>query len=422
MSPAEIITLDHLELTRLFFAVVLLLISAHFFGYLFHRFQLPKVIGEITGGLILGPSCLGYIFPESYGWIFNAYPTEGKLLSEIYWFGLIFLMFISGFEIDKSYEKEDKKTVIAILIGATVVPFFAGWQIPNYYDFTPYIGVKNNITALKLVIGIAVAVTSIPVISKIFIDLDIINTRFAKIVIAAATIQDILLYVALSIATGLVINEGINKYQIINVVLITFVFFIISLFVMPKIIRFISGMRYNLLIKSSLSGYGLFICFLFVALASILKVNIVFGAFLAGIIIGKLPEENIKPFKKHIKDISLAFFIPVYFAIVGLKIDVIKYFDFKFFAFFLVFTTLFEAAGTFIAAKINKKDNLSGINLSVAMNARGGPGIVLATVAFDLGIINQTFFVSLVLIAIITSLLAGWWFKFILSKNLPLLK
>jgi Kef-type K+ transport system membrane component KefB len=56
------------------------------------------------------------------------------------------------------------------------------------------------------------------------------------------------------------------------------------------------------------------------------------------------------------------------------------------------------------------------------MNARGGPGIVLATVAFDLGIINQTFFVTLVLMAIVTSLLAGYWFKFILSKGWPLLK
>jgi Kef-type K+ transport system membrane component KefB len=88
----------------------------------------------------------------------------------------------------------------------------------------------------------------------------------------------------------------------------------------------------------------------------------------------------------------------------------------------LLFTTIFETAGTLIAARLIKKDWLSSFNLSVAMNTRGGPGIVLATVAFDMGIINETFFVALVMVDIIISLLIGYWFKFLLSKGWPLLK
>ena len=87
----------------------------------------------------------------------------------------------------------------------------------------------------------------------------------------------------------------------------------------------------------------------------------------------------------------------------------------------MLFTTFFETLGTLLAAKIIKKDWLSSFNLAVAMNTRGGPGIILATVAFDMGIINETFFVTLVMIAILTSLLAGYWFKFLLTKNRPLL-
>jgi Kef-type K+ transport system membrane component KefB len=108
--------------------------------------------------------------------------------------------------------------------------------------------------------------------------------------------------------------------------------------------------------------------------------------------------------------------------VVGLKLDIINHFDLRFFIFFLLFTTLFESFGTFTAAKIINKDFLTSFNFSVAMNTRGGPGIVLATIAFDLGIINQTFFVVLVLIAIITSLLAGFWFRYVLNKNLPLMR
>ena len=182
MGVAELITLSNMELTRFFFAIVLLLVSAHWFGYIFQRFKMPRVIGEIVGGLVLGPTLLGFFAPNIYNWIFNAFEAEGKLISIIYWFGLVLLMFISGFEIQKSFSKGDKKTIFALLVGATAIPFLAGWIAPSFYDFSPLIGSAGNMLALKIVIAIAVAVTSIPVISKIFIDLKIMDTKFAKIV------------------------------------------------------------------------------------------------------------------------------------------------------------------------------------------------------------------------------------------------
>jgi Kef-type K+ transport system membrane component KefB len=421
MSVTESITLNNLELSRIFFAIVSLLLSAHFFGYLFHRLTLPRVIGEIFGGLLLGPSVLGYLSPQAHNWIFNAFEAEGKLISIIYWFGLVLLMFISGFEIQRSFDNKDRKIIIVTLLGSTIIPFLAGWLAPSFYDFSPYLGPKSNMPALKIIIGIAVAITSIPVISKIFIDLGIINTSFAKIVLATATLHDVILWVALAIATGLVSTKFLSFSEIISTVSVTIIFFGLALFVMPKLIKFINGLRYNLIIKSSTSGYVIFICFLFSAVASVLEVNIVFGAFLAGIVIGAMPHDQFGKAKEHIKDISLALFIPIYFAIIGLKLDLIYHFDLWFFLKFLLFATAFAAIGTLVALKLAKEDWLSSFNIAVAMNARGGPGIVLATIAFDLGIINQTFFVTLVLIALVTSLLAGYWFKYVISRGWPLL-
>lgn len=423
MNVASSITLDNIELTRIFFALTTLLISAHFFGYLFHKYKLPKVIGEIFGGFLLGPTVLGHFFPQAHNWLFNAFAEEGKLISLVYWFGLILLMFVSGFEIQKKFSGEDKKIVGAIILGATVIPFIAGWIAPSMYDFSPYMGPKNNMLALQIVIAIAVAVTSIPVISKIFIDLNVLHSHFAKVVLAAATIQDIILWIALAIATGLVSSVTAMSFSgVASSVLITVGFFVLALAFMPKVINFSNSLKYNLLIKSSVAGYVLFICFLFSALASILNVNIVFGAFLAGIVIGLMPNEKFEKEKNHIREIGLAFFIPVYFAIVGLKLDLIRHLDLGFLLWFLVFSSFFEISGTMLVAKTIKKDWLSSFNLGVAMNTRGGPGIVLATVVFDLGIINETFFVTLVLAAIITSLAAGYWFKYVLSKGWDLLK
>ena len=191
---------------------------------------------------------------------------------------------------------------------------------------------------------------------------------------------------------------------------------------MPKLTSRINGLRYTFLINSSPFGYIIFICFLFSALASVLEVNIVFGAFLAGIVVGAMPHDQFQQAKDHIKHISLAWFIPIYFAVIGLKLDLIYHFDFLFFLGFLLFATTFQALGTLTALKLAKENWLSSFNIAVAMNARGGPGIVLATIALDLGIINQTLFVTLVLVALVTSLAAGHWFRFVLARGWPLLE
>jgi Kef-type K+ transport system membrane component KefB len=420
MSTNSITLAEH-ELTRFFFAIALLLILAHSLGYVFSRLKLPKVIGEIGGGLLLGPTVLGHLSPEAYTWLFDAFASEGKLISMVYWLGLVLLMFVSGFEIKMAFDRDDKKIIVALLIGSTL-PFAAGWIAPYFFDFSPLLGAKQNMLALKIVIGIAVAVTSIPVISKIFLDLNIMNTRFARIVLTTATVHDVFLWIALAIATGLVSTASFSLSHVISTVTVTFAFLGVSTIFMPKLLPLLNGNRYNFLKKSSGAGYVLFLCFLFSAFASLLNVNIIFGAFLAGVAIGVLPEASFRREKAHIKEIALALFTPLYFAVVGLKLDLIHQFDLKFFLFFLLFTTVFQTTGTLLAARLIKKDWLSSFNFAIAMNTRGGPGIVLATIAYDLGIINASFFVSLVLIAIVTSLLAGTWFRVVLARGYELLR
>jgi Kef-type K+ transport system membrane component KefB len=201
----------------------------------------------------------------------------------------------------------------------------------------------------------------------------------------------------------------------------TIAFFLLSLFVLPRIVKVLIRSRYNFLLRSSPLGYVLVVCFLFAAVASLLSVNVVFGALLAGVVVGMMPRKFLKAAKTSIKDVALALFIPLYFAIVGLKLDFIHSFKPFFFLWFVLFTTAFQFLGTMLSARLIRRDWLSSVNLSVAMSTRGGPGIVLATIAFETGIINESFFLTLVLIAIVTSLFAGIWFRYVLNKGWRLL-
>ena len=128
---------------RLFIAVVLLIFSGQSLGYLFDRFGMPKVIGEIFGGLLLGPTLLGFFAPNLYTWIFNAFAVEGKLISMVSWFGLILLMFVSGLEIQGGFSKADRRFATLILLSATALPFVAGVAASSFYDFSPFLRIRQ---------------------------------------------------------------------------------------------------------------------------------------------------------------------------------------------------------------------------------------------------------------------------------------
>ena len=168
-------TLGQTEIIRTFIALALLLGSAFLFGTLIEKIKGPRVVGEILGGMIIGGSGLFLIFPDFMNSIFSAYPEEGKVLNVFYQMGLIFLMFLSGFSTRIEVDRKNSKIITLVFFGATVLPMLG--SIPYFNLFQEYFrGDKGNVFSYRLVFAIGVAITSIPVISKIFFDMGVMNT------------------------------------------------------------------------------------------------------------------------------------------------------------------------------------------------------------------------------------------------------
>ena len=409
------------EFSRLILAMVALVTAALGSGYVFQRLGMPRVIGEIVGGIVLGPSVLGVLSPQLFDWLFRASAVQMTGLEAIYWIGLVLLMFTSGFRVQRSLTTDDRRTIVVILVAATALPFVLGYAAPAVIDLGHLMGSAGNPESFRLVMGIAVAVTSIPVIAKIFLDLGIMETRFAKIVLGCATLQDLALWTVLAVATGLAAGAGDGSpWALVQTIAVTLAFLAFSIWLAPRALPSVSRFRFNLLSKASPIGYTLTICFLFTALASVLGVNAIFGALVAGLAVGALPDIRFADVRNRIADVSLGFFVPIYFALVGLKIDLPGYFDPWTTVAFIGLSSVVEVACVFVVARLIGRPPLTSFNLGMAMNTRGGPGIVLASVAFAAGIINETFFVTLVLAALLTSLASGVWFRLLVRRGLPL--
>lgn len=410
------------SLTLLIFAV---LAVAHLCGWAFVKLRQPRVVGEILAGVLLGSAVLGRIAPKISAMLFGAAgdghaQASTVVVGFLYNLGLLLLMFASGAETKGLFNRQDTREVAWLGGVGTAIPFLLALLLAPLMPIQMLMrDPEASRTPITLIVSIAIAVTSIPVISKILHDLDILHTRFARLVLGVAVLEDVALWSVLAVATSLAKSANVPRSEIVMHVAANLIFFAIGLFLAPTLLKKISRQRVNVLATNAPVAYVFLVLLAYSALATLLDVNLVFAAFLAGLAVIK--DKRLLDAVKTISAVSFAIFIPIYFAMVGYKLDLGKSFSFGLLAVFLTIACVVKliAAGT--GARIAGFPWRDSVNLATALNARGGPGIVLASVALDAGIVNAPFYTTLVLVAVLTSQLAGAWLDYVLRKGMPLL-
>jgi Kef-type K+ transport system membrane component KefB len=407
------------DLTAIFFILLLLVALAQLLGYFFSKIRQPKVIGEILAGVLLGPAVIGrFHFAQP---ILEIAKQQGNILNFIYWLGLLLLMFLSGAETQQLFTREERREVGWLTIVGTGIPFVLALVLGGWFISPALAGPNGNRVSLIIVLAVGVAVTSVPVVSKIFADLKILHTRFARLVLGVAVLEDIVLWLALAVATALAGKAALNPRQISFHLIATVAFFGLGLTLVPRLVKRINKSRFNVLAQHSPVAYALAVLLGYCVVAGALDVSLVFAAFLAGFAVVHKKRRLFADALDAIGKVSFAVFIPVYFAIVGLKLDLIRGLSFWMLAAFILGSCLVKILSVSLAGRLAGFRGLDLINLAITTNARGGPGIVLASVAFDAGIISPKFYTTLVIAAVLTSQVAGAWLDYVLRKGWPLL-
>jgi Kef-type K+ transport system membrane component KefB len=422
------------EIGNVLLALSVLLASANFTGYVFQRLRQPRLVGEILAGILVGPFVLGRIAPSVSAGFFGVAGEVSPIsvvLGFIYWFGLMLLMFISGSQVRRVLAQENQQETAWILGIGTPLPFFLVLALGLFsiLPIDPLVGSAGQKISALLILAIAVAVTSIPVISRIFYDLKILQTRFASLILGAALLEDIILWAVLAIATAIANTATLAQEHVAREITshigATVAYITIALFLTPPLLKKLHVSRWNVFRKASPLGYIILVLFFYTVVAALLGVNLVFAAFLAGFgIVGGMSGSERERFSKVLESIeqfSTSTFIPIYFSLVGYRLVFGTEFSLSMLFSFLVGSSLLALLSVGLAAKLAGFKRLDIVNIAITTNARGGPGIVLASVAYDAGIINAAFYTTLVLAAVLTSQAAGVWLRFVLSKGWPLL-
>jgi len=402
--------------------VVVIMLIGRILDIPFSRIKLPLVISEILGGIILGPSALGRIpgfqetlFPD------KSIPTLSLVANT----GLLFFLFVIGLELDPNALKNSAKRSVLIAAFAMVVPFTVGAPIA-YGLFSVLNTEKTSFGIFLLFIGVAFGITAFPVLARILSDFDLISTPVGISTISAAAVVDVIGWCLLALVVSIVKSAQPIGTLYLFLVVIGFILFMFFL-VRPLYTKFLR--RFNAF-ETGPSEFVLFVTFAIVLLSGFftdaIGIHAIFGGFIAGLITPRTGG-----FALHVREKMEYFigvvFLPVYFALSGLKTDVSTLNDGATWGFFfLVFfgVSAGKIFGTASAARLCKFPWRDSLAVGIIMNCRGLMDLIVLNIGLDNQVIDNRIFTLMVLMALMTtvttSLLIQKVYPFDYHSNLPI--
>lgn len=409
----------HHDIFILVLQVSILLLAARTLGEISVRLGQPSVIGEILAGIILGPSLLAGLFPSFGELIIPQTVTSGYLLEVMALLGAMFLLLITGLETDIQLIKRHAKTAIGVSFGGISVTFITGFFLgQNLPDFL--LADTDERLVFSLFVATAMAISAIPVIAKVLMDMNLMRRDIGQTILAAGMSDDTIGWILLSIVAGIAAGDAVTTGSVLTTVgsVLAFLVFSFTLgrWMVRKLLIFVQD---EVVSTDRLLSLVIVLTFLWGAITQLLNLEAILGAFVMGILFGmmpRLPEEVIN----KLESIALGIFAPIFFAVAGLKVNILNLFDPTLILITLVviaIATLGKVVGTYTGARyIGGKDHWTALSFGAGLNARGAMEIIIATIGLRLGILSQDMFSIIVVMAIATSLMAPFALRWVLKR------
>ena len=383
-----------------------LLLFARVLGGAMRAISQPSVIGELAAGLLLGPSVLGHLAPELHQWLFPADPLQRSLLAGPAWIGVFLLLILTGMETDLALIRG--RATARVALGSLVIPVLAGIALGVGLPGS-FVGAETERSVFALFMGTALGISALPVIAKILSDLDLMRRNVAQVLLAAAMADDVAGWILLGIVAGLAQSGSVDAVRL-GVTVTGLVVFLGLAFTLGQ--RGVDALlRLARVRRWGLSGSLTVILLVALAAGSLthsLGLEAVFGAFIAGIVLGRSRFHDADVFP-HLDGLTRSFFAPFFFATAGLRVDLGLLREPEVLQWGLVVlfaATASKAGGAYLGSRFAGLPQREGLALGIGLNARGAIEIVVATVGLSLGVLNPRSYALVVLMAMVTSLMA----------------
>ncbi len=407
--------ISHHDLVVLLLGMATMLILSRIAAEFARSLKFPIVMGEILIGVVLGPTILGNLAPEVSAYMF---PTSGNAtiaLNGITMVAVIMMLFVAGMEVQLPVVLKQGKAAVYTSFLSMLIPFLLGfgsaWYYPQWFAQS---GEYRLLFALFF--GTALSISALPVIARILIDMGLFKTKIGMIIIASAMFNDLLGWLIFSFILSSMKNVD-SSYEFTHTIIYIVGFGLFMLTIGRKILdKIMPWMHQKLSWPGGVLSICLGICFLSAAFTESIGIHAILGAFIAGIAVGDSVHLKEKA-REIIYQFVTNIFAPLFFVSIGLRVNFIENFNTSIVLLVLVVAYIGKVSGAFAGARLGGFNNKESLAIGFGMNARGAMEIILGTLALQAGLINETIFVALVIMAIVTSLTSGPMMRLFLEQS-----
>ena len=391
----------HHPLSILLIQIIAVLLMVRLFGFLFKHIGQPGVIGEIVAGIVLGPSVLGYFFPDVFQALFPPESlTNLELLSQV---GLVLFMFVIGMELDFSVLKNKINETLVISHAGILVPFFLG-IVASYWIYEEYAAAQTAFLPFALFIGISMSITAFPVLARIIKERNMTKTSLGTLAIASAANDDVTAWCLLAVVIA--IAKAGTFASALYAIGLTALYIIIMFMVVRPFLKKVGEVYANQeVINKTFVALILLILIISSTLTEIIGIHALFGAFMAGVVMP--PSIGFrKVMMEKVEDIALVFFLPLFFAFTGLRTEIGLINSPALWGVCLLLITVAVAGklgGCAVAARLVGESWKDSFTIGTLMNTRGLMELVALNIGYEMGVLPPSIFVILVIMALVTT-------------------
>ncbi len=394
------------SLAIFFGEVVALVVCGRLVGELMERIGQPAVMGQLIGGMLLGPSVLGAFSPDLQQALFPADPGQKAMLNAVSELGILLLLLLTGMETDLSVIRHSRRTALSVSIAGIAIPFVCGLLVgewlPDAVLPDPH---KRLITALFL--GTALSISSVKIVALLVRELGFLRRTVGQVIVASAIIDDTIGWIIMSVTFGLALHGSIDFASVTRSVLGTAIFLILS-FTVGRRIVFVLIRWANDRFVSELSAVTMIIVItgLMALITDAIGVHTVLGAFVAGILIGQSPILT-RHIDEQLRGLIVALFMPVFFGMAGLSANLraLTNMDLLWLtAGLIVIASIGKFAGAVLGGRIGGLTLAESLAVGSGMNARGSTEVIIASLGLSMGALSPNLFTSILTMAVVTTM------------------
>lgn len=401
---------------RFFLQIAFILAACRLVGWLASKIGQPQVVGEMIAGVLIGPSVLGAMLPEAQAWMF---PKESKpIIFAVCQIGLAVYMFIVGVEFDWRLISKRLRSAAAVSISGIVAPFILGagaayWLKDNW----PLFSSETSTLEGMLFMGAAMSITAFPMLARIIFERGLTGTSLGTLALAAGSIDDAAAWCVLAV----VLASFSGNFMIALVAIgggVLYVIFV-AVVIRPLFIRMAAYTEKKRELTHPMLGFTFMLVMLGSWFTDAIGIYAVFGAFILGVAVPKgfFGEQ----LRVHVEKMTTAFLLPLFFIYSGLntKIGLLNSVNLLGVTLLLLFLAIAgKGIACYLAALTHGEPNRDALAIGTLMNARGLMELIILNIGLERGVITETLFTMMVIMAIVTTLMATPIFNLVYRPQL----